>query len=110
MSKMSEKMYGSSPKMERDAEDGKVKVKKKSGKVDEANDEAEDQGDGEAVPMESRHAMDRLTMHHKHEHEHHAHKGGSKKEMHARHMAEHEAMMKRHEKEMKEKTPEMGKD
>lgn len=103
MSKMSEKMYGSSPKMERDEADGKVKVKK-SGKVDEANDMAEDQGDGEAVPM-ARHAMDRLAMHHKHENEHHAHRSGDKKEMHKRHQSEMASMHKMHE---KEHTPEMG--
>lgn len=93
-----DKMYGNSPKMERDGE-GKMGIKK-SGKVDESNDEAEDQGDGEAVPMVARHAMDRLSMHHKHEHEHHAHKDGDKKEMHKRHMEEMKAMHGRHEKEM----------
>jgi hypothetical protein len=99
--------------MERDAEDGKVKVKKKSGKVDEANDEAEDQGDGEAVPMLARHAMDRNDMHNAHEREHHMHdlmKKGDKHEMHARHEKAMKEMHARHEKEMKEKTPEVGKD
>ena len=96
MSKMSDKMYGHSPKMERDEEDGKVKVKK-SGKVDEANDEAEDQGDGEAVPM--RHHMERAEMHMKHQREHMMHKGGSKKELHGRHEEEIKMLHKKHEKE-----------
>jgi hypothetical protein len=101
MSKMSEKMYGNSPKMERDEEDGKMKIKK-SGKVDESNDEAEDQGDGEAVPMHARHHMERAEMHMKHQREHHMHdhaKHGDKKEIRARHEEEMKMMHKRHEKE-----------
>lgn len=97
---MAKKMFGNSPKMEREEKSGKMGVKR-SGKVDEENDEAEDQGDGESMPI-ARHAMERMDMHHKHEREHHTHdmaKHGSKKEMHKRHIDEHESMMKRHEKE-----------
>lgn len=102
MGKMADKMFGNSPKMERDEESSKMVVKKKAMDKDKTG-EAEDQGSGEQIPMESRHAMDRLSMHHKHEGEHMSHKGGDKKEMHKRHMEEHEAMMKRHDKEMGKK-------
>lgn len=111
MSKMSEKMYGSSPKMERDEEDGKVKVKKANKAEADTSGEAEDQGAGQSVPMEVRHSMERHEMHHAHEREHHMHdmgKGGDKKEMHSRHLKQHEDMMKRHEKEMNSKEKEMG--
>ena len=109
------KMYGHSPKLERDGE-GKMSVKKEAKKeTKDKTGEAEDQGSGEQVPMEVRHSMERHDMHHAHERAHHMHdmgKHGDKHEMHERHMDEHKAMMKRHEKEMgsKEKTPEMGKD
>lgn len=100
----SEKMYGDSPTLKRDEEDGKVKAKKPSEEKKKA-DEVQSGTDGaEREPMHedmaSRHAMDRLSMHHKHEAEHHAHKGGDKKDMHKRHLGEHKAMMKAHEKEM----------
>lgn len=99
-----EKMYGNSPSLKRDDEDGKVKAMKPSAEKKKA-DEVQGGTDGaEREPMHedmaARHAMDRLSMHHKHEAEHHAHKGGSKKEMHKRHLSEHKAMMKSHEKEM----------
>lgn len=98
MGKMADKMFGNSPKMQRDEESGKVAIKKKVVDKDTAG-EAEDQGSGEQIPMDGRHSMDRLSLHHKHEGEHMAHKGGDKKEMHKRHMDEMEAMMKRHDKE-----------
>lgn len=99
MSKMSEKMYGSSPKMERDEEDGKVKVKKKAMDKDTTG-EAEDKGDGQDVPMEARHTMERAEMHMKHQREHHMHGGSEKKEMHSRHEDEMKMLHKKHEKEM----------
>ena len=116
MSKIADKMFGNSPKMERDGE--KMVVKKKAAEKEgkDTTGEAEDQGSGEAVPMMVRHAMERSDMHHAHERAHHMHdvgKHGDKKELHAT----HEKMMKdlhsRHEKEMggkKEHTPEMGKE
>ena len=108
MAKMADKMYGSSPKMERDEKSGDMKVKKKAAEKEgkDTTGEAEDKGSGQEVPM-ARHAMDRLSLHHKHENEHMAHKGGDKKEMHKRHQAEMASMHKSHE---KEHTPEMGKD
>lgn len=101
----SDRMYGDSPTLKRDEEDGKVKAKKpseskkKADEVQGGTDGAEREGTHEEDMM-GRHAMDRLSMHHKHEAEHHAHKGGDKKEMHKRHLSEHKAMMKAHEKEM----------
>lgn len=108
MSKMSEKMYGNSPKLEREEESGKVSVKKKVMDKDTSG-EGEDQGSGEAIPVTSRHAMERMEMHHKHMRDHHTHdmgKHGDKKEMHKRHSDEMESMMKRHEKELKGKEKE----
>lgn len=97
--KMADKMFGNSPKLGRDDEDGKVKVKK-SDKSEDKEAVTEGGAESEGVDMESRHSMDRAEMHMKHQREHMMHKGGSKKEMHARHEDEHEAMHKRHEKEM----------
>lgn len=97
-----ERMYGDSPSLKRDEEDGKVKAKKPS-EAEKKSEEVNSGTDGAergSEDMNARHAMDRLSMHHKHEAEHHAHKGGDKKEMHKRHLSEHKAMHKRHEKEM----------
>lgn len=100
MSKRTDKMYGNSPKMDRD-ETGKMDVKKHPDPKEskEAGTEGEVR---EGVPVHARHAMERLDMHHRHEHEHHTHdhgEHGDKKEMHERHLKEHRDMMKRHEKE-----------
>jgi hypothetical protein len=94
------KMYGHSPKMERD-EDGKMGVKKKAMEKDKGG-EAEDQGTGESIPMMARHAMERNEAHHSREREHHMHdlgKHGDKKEMHERHEKMMKEMHARHEKE-----------
>ena len=99
MGKMSEKMYGNAPKLERDAEDGKVKVKK-ADKAEDKEAVTEGGAESEGANMEARHSMDRAEMHMKHQREHMMHKGGDKKEMHSRHADEHAAMHKRHEKEM----------
>lgn len=112
MSKMSEKMYGNSPKMERE-ESGKMAVKKKVAEKDgkDMTGEGEDKGSGEAVPMAARHMMERSDMHGRHEKEHALHdhgKHGDKHGMHERHRTEMASMHKAHEKEMKEHTPEMG--
>ena len=93
-----DKLYKNSPELQRDEESGKMAVTKTTREEPKAKET-----EGEALPVESRHAMDRLSLHHKHEGEHMAHKGGDKKEMHKRHLAEHEAMMKRHEKELGKK-------
>lgn len=117
---MADKMYGNSPKLERE-EGGKMGVKRKGAEKEEdtAAAESEDRdGAGEPLPVTVRHAMDRGHMHAKHETEHAMHdhgKHGNKHEMHSRHMEEHKSMLKRHEKEMgeggeKEHTPEMGKE
>lgn len=112
---MAKKMYGHSPKLERE-EGGKMSVKKEVKNYDkDRTGEAEDQGTGEQVPMEVRHSMERHEAHHAREREHHMHdmgKHGDKKEMHERHEKMMKEMHSRHEKEMgsKEKTPEMGKD
>lgn len=100
-----DRMYGDSPALERDEEDGKVKAKKPSEHKKEAKEtqggtEGAEREGGAHDEMMGRHAMDRLAMHHKHEGEHHAHKGGKKHDMHKRHLAEHKAMLKAHEKEM----------
>lgn len=109
---MAKKMYGHSPKLERE-EGGKMSVKKEAKK--DKTVESEDQGTGEQVPMAARHMMERGDMHHAMEKEHHMHdvgKHGDKKELHGRHEKMMKEMHARHEKEMgsKEKTPEMGKD
>lgn len=93
----SDKLYGESPKLERDDESGKVEVKKPA----KAEAEAEGQ-ETEGMPAPARHAMDRMSMFMKHENEHAMSdygKGGSKAEMMARHTEEMKAMVKRHEKE-----------
>ena len=100
----SERMYRDSPSIKRDESDGKVKAMKPSADKKKA-DEVQGGTDGAMrepmhEDMAARHAMDRLSMHHKHEAEHHAHKGGDKKEMHKRHMTEHKGMLKAHDKEM----------
>lgn len=102
MSEMSKKMYGNAPKLERDDEDGKVKVKK-SDKSEDKEATTEGGAESEGVPMMARHHMERSEMHMKHQREHHMHdhgKHGDKKEMHKRQIEEHEMMHKRHEKEM----------
>ena len=102
MSKMSEKMFGNSPKSERDPEDGKVKVKK----ADKAKDEeavTEGGAEGEGAHVTARHSMERAEMHMKHHREHHTHdmaKHGDKKELHARHEDELKMLHKKHEKEL----------
>ncbi len=114
MSKMADKMYGDSPKMERDEKSGNMAVKKKDKAMDkDKTGEAEDQGTGQTVPMEVRHSMERHEMHHAQEREHHMHdmgKNGDKKEMHERHEKMMKDMHGRHEKEMGGKEKEMGKE
>lgn len=100
MSKMADKLYGDSPKLERD-EGGSMKIKKSEKKANKS--EGEDIGSGDSIPVTARHSMERMEMHHKHMRDQHTHdvgKHGDKKEMHSRHMAEVGAMYKRHEKEM----------
>lgn len=107
----SEKMYGDSPTLKRDEEDGKMKArkpsedKKKADEVQGGTGGAEREGgekDG-AVPHEVRHAMERHEMHGRHEREHMMHdhgEHGDKKEMHSRHEKEKRSMHTRHEGEM----------
>ena len=108
------KMYGHSPKTERDEESGKVVVKKASKGEEDAEGENES-GSGETTPVMARHSMERMDMNHAHEREHMMHdhgKGGDKKDMHDRHEKMRKELHARHEKEMGkgEKTPEMGKE
>ena len=98
MGKMADKMFGNSPKSERDPEDGKVKVKK-SDKAEDKEAVTEGGAESESADVGGRHSMDRMAMHHKHEMEHMMHKGGGKKEMHGRHEEEMKMMHKRLEKE-----------
>lgn len=98
------KMYGDSPRLERE-ESGKVAVKKKTAEKEDKDTtgEGEDQGSGEQMPMMVRHSMERHEMNHAHEREHHMHdmgKHGDKKEMHERHEKMRKEMHSRHEKEM----------
>ena len=107
-SKMAEKLYGNSPKMERDEESGKMGIKKKSAAKEgkDTTGEAEDQGSGQGVPMEVQHSMERHEAHHSREREHHMHdmgKHGDKKEMHGRHEKMMADMHKKHEKELGKK-------
>ena len=103
MASKSDRMYGNSPKLEKDKE-GKVKVTKNE-KVNDGVDKVKmtESHDGTAVPAHSRHSLERLQMHHKHQHEHlahdHAH-SGDKHEMHKRHEEEIKMMHKKHEKEL----------
>lgn len=106
MGKMADKMYGNSPKMERDEESGNMAIKKKEKEGKDMTGEGEDQGSGEHVPVHARHAMERSEMHHTHMREHHMHdhgKHGDKKEMHERHEKMMKEMHARHEKEMGKK-------
>ena len=103
MSKQSERMYGNSPKLERD-ESGSVKIKKSETKAPEG---AEANGGGEGVPVLVKHAAERAELHHKHEHEHHMHDLGKestdKKDLHEKHEREFSEMHERHEKELGKK-------
>lgn len=97
----SEKMYADSPSLKRDEKDDKVKATKPSEEKKEADEvqggtDGADRGNGD---MDARHAMDRLSMFHKHEGEHMAHKEGDKKDLHKRHIEEQKATHKRHQKE-----------
>ena len=96
--KQADKMYGNSPKSERDPEDGKVKVKR-ADKSEDKESVTEGGAESESADVGGRHSMYRMSMSHKHEMEHMMHKGGDKKEMHARHEEEMKMMHKRHEKE-----------
>lgn len=100
-SKLATKMYGEDgkgPRLERDEKSGNMAVKKSDKGADK---EAVTEGgaESETADVGGRHSMDRMSMHHKHEMEHMMHKGGDKKEMHARHEEEMKMMHKRHEKE-----------
>lgn len=103
MKMTSKDMYKNSPHLSR-GDDGKVGVHQKES---EANTEDASSGhEGEPVhvkneehEMKSKHAMERLTLHHKHEMEHHMHKGGDKSELHKYHQKEMADMHKRHESE-----------
>ena len=100
MSKMSEKMFGNSPKLERE-EGGKVSVKKSEAKAPEGK---EANGGGEGIHVLVKHSMERAELHHKHEKEHHMHDLGEeandKKALHEKHEREFEDMHERHEKEL----------
>lgn len=92
-------LYDSSPKMEHD-EHGKVHVTKpahKEGK-EHKSDTSANLEVHEDHEMHGHHSLERHLLHAKHEHEHAMHKGGDKKEMHARHLKEHKEMHTRHEK------------
>lgn len=100
-----DKMYKSAPKMERDGEDGKMKVTKAEKESARTNDGTEGMPIHEmgATAPHIRHSMERGMMHHRHETEHTMHdngKTGDKKDMHVRHIKEMSDMYKRHEKEL----------
>lgn len=99
MSKMADKMFGNSPKSERDHEDGKVKVKK-ADKAEDKEAVTEGGAESEGADVGARHSMDRAEMHMKHQREHMMHKGGDKHEMHARHEDDMKMLHKKHEKEL----------
>lgn len=104
----SKKMYDKPPVAERDAKDGKIKVKKPS-KADAV------QAGVDGMPIEVEHAHARRAMHHRHETEHmamnHTHemehgahdaaKGGDKAKLHDKHETDHKEMSDRHHKERK---------
>lgn len=98
-----DKMYKSSPKMERNDE-GKMKVTKAEKESARTNDGTEGMPiHEEGVSPQMRHAMERTMMHHRHETEHTMHdngKTGEKKDMHSRHIKEVMDMHKRHEKDL----------
>jgi hypothetical protein len=106
----SDKLYSKSPKLERDEETGKVKVKAAEAQ-EEAGAEGQDGSDaemgamdedaGERREMHMRHSHEHMMMHHRHEMEHDKSKG-SKEEVHKRHHEELKQMHKRHEDEMKQ--------
>lgn len=110
-----DKLYGKSPKMERN-EGGDMEVKKHPDKTGEKtvgekpSPESEVTNGTDGMPVEARHAHERMEVHHKHVGEHlamhkkhemeHAmhdhHGGGHKGAMHERHEKEFEEMHKRH--------------
>lgn len=93
--------YKDSPTLKRDEESGKMTATQKN--AERTNDDTEGLVTEEGVPHHARHAVERMTMHSKHEHEHHTHdygKHGDKKELHGRHESEMKSMHKRHEKEL----------
>ena len=96
------KMYGNSPKLERDEKSGDMAVKRKEKPEEKA--EGEDQGSASGgVPVTARHSMERMELHSKHEREHMMHdhgKHGDKKELHERHEEEFKAIHAKHEKEL----------
>lgn len=107
MGEMAKKMYGSSPKMERDEESGKMAVKKKVATKEDDKKEGEDKdGSGQSLPVTVRHQMERADMHNTMEREHamtdHA-KITDKKDMHERHSKMMSDLIRRHEKEMGKK-------
>lgn len=110
MGKNSEKLYGKSPKMERNEESGEMEVKKPENKAPEKNEEVDGGFDG--MPVDTRHAHERretkhrhmhehMTTHHKHEVEHSIQGEGHKGAIHERHAKEIHEMHKRHHEEVK---------
>ena len=102
-------LYDESPRIEHD-EHNATKVVKPSKK--EIGPSPTEKGvkyegfsysEGEGMPAYVRHAMERHSMHSRHEHEHslhdYHHPGVSKKVMHERHEKEFKDMHSRHEKE-----------
>lgn len=107
MSDRSKRMYGKSPKMERD-EHGEMSVKKHEAKEKEAGADGSMREEGEhtmrhsreRMAMHHRHVKEHLELHHKHEVEHSHHKG-SLEEIHERHEKEYSDMHHKHHSEMK---------
>lgn len=103
------RMYKDTPHMER-GEDGYMGVTKRGDKETASEKEADKTQSGddgvkmtEGMPMNIRHAHERMDMHKRHEIEHAVHdhsKAGSKAEMYGRHQAEMKNMHARHEKEI----------
>lgn len=128
----SDRMYKSSPSIERDEESGKPKVKKKdekptdvegeegAGLAGETGDTTENSGH-DALPVHMQHIAERrevkhkhvtehLAMHHRHEMEHEVHGEGDKKALFKKHEAEQEDMHGRHIDEVKSMHKRQGKE
>lgn len=96
------RMYKTKPHMER-GDDGKMAVTKNEKEADKVQSGDDGVKMTEGMPMNIRHAHERMDMHKRHEIEHAVHdhsKVGSKAEMHGRHQAEMKNMHARHEKEI----------
>lgn len=90
----SDKMYGKSPKLERD-EDDKIAVKKGSETAAEKKADKKEGGESKKEGEAST-AVDGMEEHHEHFKEMHERHRNEMKDMHKRHQKEHEMLTEKH--------------